>query len=99
MQLVTEICQATQAVPRVELHRLTNQLWKAAVSVPNNFAEGRLGFSSKEFHLFRSHAHGSLVEIETELMIALSLGYLRTRQSRALLDEAAELSRILNHLG
>jgi len=96
MQLVTEIYQATQAVPRGELYRLTNQLRKEAVSVFSDFAEEQMRFSSKEFRLFLSHARGSLVELETQLMIALSLGYLRANQNRALLDEAEELGRILN---
>jgi four helix bundle protein len=70
MDLVTDIYRATQAFPRDELYGLTNQLRRAAVSVPSNIAEGQARFSRKEFHHFLSHARGSLVEIETQVTIA-----------------------------
>jgi four helix bundle protein len=98
MQLVTEIYLATQAFPRHELYGLTNQLRRAAISVPSNIAEGQARFFWKEFHHFLSHARGSLAEIETQLTIAQNLGYLSAKQSETLLSEAAEVGRILNGL-
>jgi len=98
MNLVTAIYGATQAFPRDELYGLTNQLRRAAVSVPSNIAEGQARFSPKEFHRFLSIARGSLVEIETQILIAQNLGYLATAQSLLLLTEASELGRILNGL-
>jgi four helix bundle protein len=98
MLFVTEIYKVTKGFPREELYGLTNQLRRAAVSVPSNIAEGQARFSSKEFHHFLGHARGSLVEIETQLMIAHNLGYLSSEQSQVLLDQAAELGRILNGL-
>lgn len=97
MQFVTEIYGVTRAFPRDELYGLTSQLRRAAVSVPSNIAEGQAGFSSKEFRRFLSHARGSLVEIETQL-IAQNLGYLLAGQSQNLLKQASELGRILNGL-
>jgi len=98
MQFVIEIYDATRSFPRNELYGPTNQLRRAAVSVPSNIAEGQARFSSKEFHHFLSLARGSLVEIETQLMIAESLGYLPSKQTRPLLQDAAELGRVLNGL-
>ncbi|MGA8341250.1 MAG: four helix bundle protein [Candidatus Sulfotelmatobacter sp.] len=98
MRLVTEIYQATRLFPRDELYGLTNQLRGAAVSVPSNIAEGQARFSRKEFHHFLCLARGSLVEIETQLLIAQNLGYLSPKQSPSLLAEAAELGRLLNGL-
>jgi four helix bundle protein len=98
MRLVTEIYQATRLFPRDELYGLTNQLRRAAVSVPSNIAEGQARFSRKEFHHFLYLARGSLVEIETQLLIAQNLGYLSPKQSPSLLAEAAELGRLLNGL-
>jgi four helix bundle protein len=98
MQLVTGIYEATRAFPRDELYGLTNQLRRAAVSVPSNIAEGQARFSRKEFHHFLSLARGSLVEIETQLFIAQNLGYLSMKQGHPLLTETAELGRILNGL-
>jgi four helix bundle protein len=98
MDLVTEVYRVTRKFPRDELYGLTNQLRRAAVSVPSNIAEGQARFSHKEFHHFLSHARGSLVEIETQLMIAQNLVYLSPQQTKPLLDKTAELGRVLNGL-
>src|SRR5436309_1195706 len=98
MELVTEIYRATRTFPRDELYGLTNQLRRAAVSVPSNISEGQARYSQKEFRHFLSHARGSLVEIETQLIIGHNLGYLNEKESHGLLARAAELGRILNGL-
>src|SRR5579859_6880552 len=98
MILVVQVYRATRTFPKDELYGLTNQLRRAAVSVPSNIAEGQARFSRKEFHHFLSLSRGSLVEIETQLMIAQNLGYLLPSQNQPLLAEAAELGRILNGL-
>ena len=98
MDLVTEIYRVTRAFPRDELYGLSNQLRRAAVSVPSNVAEGQARFSSKEFHHFLSQARGSLVEIETQLTIAQKLNYLTSTQTQPLLDRASELGKVLNGL-
>jgi four helix bundle protein len=98
IRLVTEIYRATRQFPRDELYGLTSQLRRAAVSVPSNIAEGQARFSRKEFHHFLSQARGSLVEIETQLIIAQNLAYLPTQHSEPLLAQTAELGRILNGL-
>jgi four helix bundle protein len=98
MHLVREIYDATRLFPRDELYGLTNQLRRAAVSVPSNIAEGQARFSPKEFCHFLSHARGSLVEIETQILIAQDLEYLSATKTRVLLQQAAELGRVLNGL-
>jgi len=98
MDLVTDIYRATREFPRDELYGLTNQLRRAAVSVPSNIAEGQAHFSQKEFRHFLSHSRGSLAEIETQLAIAHNLSYLNPQQTQPLLDKAAELGKILNGL-
>jgi len=98
MMLVTEIYRATKVFPIEERYGLSNQLRRAAVSVPSNIAEGQARFSGKEFYRFLSMARGSLVEIETQLVIAKNLEYLSRAHSAALLKSTAELGRILNGL-
>ena len=98
VELVTEIYRTTKSFPREELYGLTNQLRRAAVSVPSNIAEGQARYSKREFHHFLSQARGSLVEIETQLTIAGNLGYLCSPEVTLLLDKTAELGRVLNGL-
>ena len=98
MKFVAEIYVATQRFPSAELYGLTSQLRRAAVSVPSNIAEGQARFSQKEFHHFLSQARGSLVEIETQRLIARELKYLASARAEDLLAKADELGRILNGL-
>jgi four helix bundle protein len=98
MQLVTEIYRETKAFPIEERYGLTNQLRRAAVSVPSNIAEGQARFSAKEFYRFLSNARGSLVEIETQVEIATNLGYIGHPQSLNLQKQISELGKIMNGL-
>src|SRR5580700_10749186 len=70
----------------------------AAVSVPSNIAEGQARLSTGEFKQSLGHARGSLMEVETYLLVARELGYLEHDQSEKLLSAAAEVGRILNGL-
>lgn len=54
--------------------------------------------STGEFRQFLGNARGSLVEVETQILIARELGYLERDRSDTLLGAAAEVGRILNGL-
>ena len=98
MTLVKEVYRVTKLFPRDELYGPTSQLRRAAVSVPSNIAEGQARFSSREFHHFLSHARGSLVEVETQLLIAKDLEYIDANQAECLFKLTAETGRLLNRL-
>jgi len=98
MQLVTLVYRSTQMFPDGERYGLTNQLRRAAVSVPSNIAEGQARYSQKEFRHFLRQARGSLAEMEIQLLISRTLGYLSAKSAAPLLGSAAELGRILNGL-
>ncbi len=98
MALVTDIYRVTQTFPQNELYGLTNQIRRAAVSVPSNLAEGHGRTSRKEFRRFVGQARGSLTEVETQLEIARNLNYLPEDKARELLDRASEVARMLNGL-
>jgi len=51
-----------------------------------------------EFKQFLGHARGSLMEVETQVLVAAELGYLQSDQSATLLDSAGEIGRLLNGL-
>jgi four helix bundle protein len=74
MELVERVYRATQCFPRDEIYKLTNELRRAAVSIPSNIAEGQGRGTSAEFDRFLRIADGSRQEVETQLMIAERLG-------------------------
>jgi four helix bundle protein len=98
MRLVARIYVATQQFPRSETYGLTNQLRRAAVSVPSNIAEGQCRSSQKEFHHFLSQARGSVAEIETQVLIAKMLDFLPHNLANSLLEEAGEIGRVVTGL-
>ena len=98
MALVLNVYRCTQAFPKIETYGLTAQLRRAAVSVPSNIAEGQARLSTGELKQFLGNARGSLMEVETQILIARELGYLEHDESENLLARAAEVGRILNGL-
>ncbi len=98
MKLTTQIYRATSGFPKHELYGLSQQIRRAAVSVPSNIAEGKGHRSDKEFVHFLLHARGSLLEVQTQLLIAEELQYLRKEDVLRLLAMAEGVGRALNGL-
>ena len=80
MRLVREVYRITAVFPSTEQFGLTNQLRRAAVSVPSNIAEGAGRGGRAELVRFLVIARGSLAELDTQLWIARDLGYLADGQ-------------------
>src|SRR5664280_2303109 len=98
MDLVTAIYQVSASLPKDEMYGLTSQLRRAAVSVRSNIAEGQGRHGRAKFRHFRRQASGSLMEIETQIIIAKRLCYVSSGTARRLLCSSAELGKILNGL-
>ena len=98
MRFVTEVYRSTEGLPRSEVFGLCSQIRRAVVSVPSNIAEGQGRDSAKEFVHHLSFAYGSLMEAETQLQIAANLGYIERMEVDRLLNDAAEIGRMLNGL-
>ena len=96
VELVTKIYRASQSFPKHELYGLTQQLRKAAVSVPSNLAEGAARASRKEFIYFLRIARGSLSEVETQIEIAKRLGYLTN--SKEVSDSLLSVRKMISSL-
>jgi len=96
--LVLTVYRLTRSFPKEEQFGLTQQLRRAAVSVPSNIAEGWGRQSTADYVRFLKMALGSACEMETQLMIAQRLGYLTSDQLNPLMDLAAEVGRLTNGL-
>ena len=98
MELVTEIYRVSQKFPKEEMFGLTSQIRRAAVSIPSNIAEGRGKSSTGEFQHFLYHARGSLAEVETQLLIAINLGYLEKAGVSHITELIVRVGKILHGL-
>jgi four helix bundle protein len=98
MRLVYEVYRGTVDFPKHEIYGLTQQMRRAAVSVPSNIAEGKGHRSDREFTHFLFHARGSLLELQTQILIARELQYLTEEGTRLLLGAAERVGRALSGL-
>jgi four helix bundle protein len=96
--LAAQIYQATEQFPKPETYGLTSQIRRAAVSVPSNIAEGQGRLTSGEFCHFLGQARGSLLELDTQLAIALDLNYLQPDRYGALDRDTYQVLGLLNRL-
>lgn len=78
IELVKDIYQLTLIFPDSEKFGLSQQMRRAAVSIPSNIAEGAGRQHVKEYIQFLYISSGSLSELETQLEIALQLKYVKS---------------------
>jgi len=98
MELVEEIYRETKCFPSEETYGLKMQLRKASVSVPSNISEGQGRRSKGDFLHHLSIAHGSVREIETQILISDRLGYLKQGSMDRLMQKASEVGRLITGL-
>jgi four helix bundle protein len=98
MQLTTQVYKLSQIFPKDELFSLTNQLRRAAVSVPSNIAEGNARHSTKEYIHHISIAIGSLAELETQLQISLNLNYINEESLNSIFLQTQKVGALLGAL-
>jgi len=98
MNLVKQVYIETKKFPKEEIYGITNQIRRAAVSIPSNIAEGNGRKNRKEYINFLSIANGSLMELETQLIISENIGYLDKENIDILLKQVELVSRLLNGL-
>jgi four helix bundle protein len=94
--LVSYIYKASADFPKEEIYGLTNQMRRAAVSVPSNLAEGFGRNTKAEMARFSNIAMGSLFELQTQIEIAKNLGFFTDKVADDLFENSRELERILS---
>jgi four helix bundle protein len=98
MDLVVDIYKVTETFPRSEMFGLASQMQRAAVSVPSNIAEGHTRAYTREYLHHVAIAHGSLAELQTQLDVALRLGFVNPVAQLKLATQATSLSKQLSAL-
>jgi four helix bundle protein len=96
--LAVHVYQSSEQFPRNETYGLTSQIRRAAVSVASNIAEGQGRLTSGEFSHFLGQARGSLLELDTQLAIALDLNYLKQDRYATLEHDGYQVLGLLNRL-
>jgi four helix bundle protein len=98
MALARRAYALSEELPKSEAYGLLSQMRRAAVSIPSNIAEGHGRLTDSQFRHFLGNARGSLYEMQTQLELAGSLGYLDGKLVRELMDQGWEVARLINGL-
>ena len=93
IDVVTDIYRLTSVFPDSEKFGITNQMRRAAVSIPSNIAEGSARYHPKDFIHFLRIADGSVAELETQLIISVKLEF--SSNIELLMNEIIVIRRML----
>lgn len=98
VELVVRLYAVTDSFPKSELFGPTNQMRRAAVSIPSNIAEGRRRSSRKDFRNFLTNAFGSGAELETQIEISKRLSFGKKLDFKITEQLLSEIMRMLNKM-
>ena len=96
VDLTLLIYRLTDTFPSREAFGLSSQMRRAAVSIPSNIAEGRRRGTTKDFMHFLRIAHGSLAELETQMVISRRLSYADDESTAHITSMATEVGKMLH---
>jgi four helix bundle protein len=96
--LVKRVYEITRGFPSDEKFGLVSQMRRAAVSIPSIIAEGQARHTRGEFIQFISHSEGSNAELNTQLVIAIELGYCTKAELQDAFELSSDLRKMLNAL-
>jgi four helix bundle protein len=98
IEIAKEIYLLTEQFPNAEKYGLVSQIQRAAVSIASNIAEGASRESEKEFSHYLQIALGSAFEVETQLIIAQEIVYIKAEDSIKLLEKLQTLQKQISAL-
>lgn len=87
MELAKNVYLITATFPANERFGLSSQVNRAVISIPSNIAEGAGRSSDKELNHFLSIALGSAYELETQILLAESLGFIDKQKLQDLIKD------------
>ena len=98
IDVVIMIYNLVKELPEEEKFVLSNQMRRAAISIPSNIAEGQQRKSPNEFVNFLSIARGSKAELQTQLYIGYKLQFFSKEQIKPALSLLSEIGKMLSKL-
>ncbi|MDD3262498.1 MAG: four helix bundle protein [Candidatus Absconditabacteria bacterium] len=96
MDLIEQIYKITGLFPKEETYGLISQIRRCAISIASNIAEGNQRGTSKDKQNFLRIAKGSTAELETQIIIAKRLGYIKEAETNEILTEISEILKMLS---
>jgi len=97
-KLTIDVYRLTKLFPIDEQFGLTSQIKRAIVSVTSNIAEGFGRVGIKEKDQFYSIAGGSLSEVESQLLIAVGVGYIKESDFTSIEPQIILVQKLLHGL-
>ena len=94
----SKVYQVTSDMPWFEKKGLCDQLQRAVVSISSNIAEGSARPSDADFAHFLDTALGSAYEVETQLLIAKNIGYIKNANANNNLNRVVTYDELLGEL-
>ena len=88
--------ELTKKFPREELYGLSDQIRRAAISIPSNIAEGYSRKSIKDLFHFLDISTGSIYEIMTQIDIAMALNIITKNDKSVVFEKADEVLKLIN---
>jgi four helix bundle protein len=98
VDLAVDCYRLARRLPRFEMYGLSSQMQRSAASIPANIAEGHGREHLGDYLHHLSMANGSLMELETHLLIAARLTYYSSDDVKPVFLQTAEVGRMLSGL-
>ena len=99
MELVKLTYLLVKKLPKEETYALSDQMRRAAISIPSNIAEGNGRASKTEYRRFLDISRGSLYELETQLYIGVMLNFFNKNDVKEIFDLITDVNKIIGKSG
>ena len=96
MDLVVEVYRVVKLLPKEETYGLSDQMRRAAISIPSNIAEGQMRNTTRDYINFLYIARGSNAELQTQCLICARIHYFDEKELIKALSLSDEVGRMIN---